>query len=67
MSSDQKARIKRILINAGIFAIATGASAFLTALQHADFGSWSGSLAVLIGVAIKALQTFIEPPQDVYR
>lgn len=67
MSKDQKTKLKRVFVNAGIFAIATGASAFLTALQSADFGTWSGIVAVGIASALKAIQSFSEPPQDVYR
>lgn len=67
MSTDQKARITRILFNAGIFAVASGASVFLTAIQNADWGTWSAVVAVIIGAAIKAIQTYTEPAQDVYK
>ena len=67
MTQDQKARLTRVFFNAGIFAVASGVSAFLTFMQNADFGSWSAVVAVVIATALKALQSFTEPPQDVYK
>lgn len=67
MTPDQKAKLTRVFFNAGIFAVASGAAAFLTIIEKADFGSWGGVVAVIIATALKAIQAFIEPAQDVYR
>lgn len=67
MTQDQTAKLRRVFFNAGIFAVASGASAFLTYMQNVDFGSWSAIVAVAIATALKAIQSFTEPAQDVYK
>lgn len=67
MTPDQQAKVRRVLVNAGIMAIAAGSTVFLQELQSADFGNWTALIMLFIGTGIKAIQAFVQPSQDIYK
>ncbi len=66
LSNDQKARIKRVVVNAAIVMVGAGTTAGLQFLGSLDFGQYAPFVAGFIAIAIKAVQAWAHPGQEEY-
>jgi len=67
ITDDQKARINRVFVNGLIVMIAGAFTALFQYVSQIDFGAWSPVVMSVSAAGLKAVQSWAEPVQDIYR
>lgn len=65
-SPETAARIKRIARNALVFGSAAFITAVLQYLQGIDYGEHTPFIVAIIGISMKSVQAWIEPPPGMF-
>lgn len=66
MTTDQKARMNRVIVNGAIVVGAASITSLAQFLSQQDFGTWGVYVVAVMSMVIKTVQAWAEPVQNVY-